>query len=126
MKTIVYKLFEQLSIYFPDTPFTVQYWTGEASPDRDGQPMFIFYLHNLKGAKPAFAKGTLGLGEVSLPGDIDVAGDLPPLLKFQTRPVDVNLNLSFREKLGVILTAFLGRKIGWRIATPPIRWYINH
>lgn len=104
MKDTVHRLLSQLSDYFPDTPFAVEYWSGEVRRYGSGDPAFLLRLRSLAGVKRGLRNGPLGFAEAYMDGEIDVDGNLSALLKFQTAPFYDVFQLSLIERIRFLLS----------------------
>jgi len=109
MQKTLHKLLTQLSAYYPDTPFAVQYWTGEKVQYGQGQPAFTLRLHTAAAVKHALRDSSLGFAEEFEAGNIEVEGDLQALLRFQAVPVYNGAQLSLFEKFKFVVSALLTR-----------------
>jgi len=109
MKATIHKLLIQIGAHFPDTPFAVQYWTGETARYGHGEPAFTLILRSPGAVKRALRDGSLGFAEEYVAGNIEVQGDLQALLKFQTAPIYDAAQLSLWEKFKFLVSAMLTR-----------------
>ena len=104
MQATAHKILQQLSEYFSDTPFQIQYWTGELVPYGRGEPAFTIRIHTIEAVKRAMSNTSLGVAEAYMEGLADIEGDIQAFLKFQTAPFYEAANLTLMEKLRFLIS----------------------
>jgi cyclopropane-fatty-acyl-phospholipid synthase len=101
MKKTLQELFQTLSSHFPDTPFAVRFWDGDAQVFGNDPPVFTIVFASVEGARAIFSRGATGFREQYVAGTIDVEGDLGQLLQLGMDPYVQNMKLSLKTKTEV-------------------------
>jgi cyclopropane-fatty-acyl-phospholipid synthase len=103
MKRTLQDLFGKLSTHFPEIPFSVRFWDGDAGMFGNGLPAFTIIFNTEDGARSIFRSGANGFREQYVAGNIDVEGDFDKLLRVGMDPRVQNIPFSLKTKIAVFL-----------------------
>lgn len=103
MKKTLKKLLRALSGNVPDIPFGVRLWDGETEAFGSGVPAFTLIFNKKEAVKSMLSRGTMGLGEEYVAGNIDVEGDFSKLVHLGMDPRFQYMKLSLSTKMAILL-----------------------
>jgi SAM-dependent methyltransferase len=103
MKETLRELLRALSHNFPDIPFEVCFWDGDAERFGNGAPAFTLTFNTKAAAKSIFTRGAMGFREAYVEGHVNVAGDFKELMRLGMDPRVQQMKLPLSTKAGILL-----------------------